>query len=518
MNHATFSPDGKLLIASGDEPKAFFCRRKHLVDSTENESSFASYEWQRIADPQLSLAAPGDMCFSTCFSPSGHICAVASQVGTITIFDTRLITDDIVTDEAVIDVLKSSRPYTNEDTSGAVRSMSFSPEPWDLFAWAEDRGRVCVTDLRSAFRSRQTTELDLHAIDVDRADISDYDEELTTTERRELEIEARFVQRHREALDAQDRLAAVNHAADYMELAAERRRLQRAARDNGFSTSIHDPSAHLISDDEAQVLESLRAERLSDNDREQERRETSPRPFSIQYRQSSDSNLSGRHRENELLSSSSSTPLAVRNTSIHQYMRERFLDRTRPTDRSYQPRRRGSVIIPNGTSSNPSFLFHPSSLAPIGSTSSTLSTSPSRLASTLTSATSTSTAATIPPTNLPRPSSSSTDTWQTFTTAITSTPVQDTIARMRRERESLNQTPETPSNFERRMLQQQSLARTERFRAERLRQLQSRIAENSYEEYELEMLRRVSERMPWRDRDTGVGLMGIGWSPDGRFL
>ena len=516
MNHATISPDGELLIASGDEPKAFFCRRKRLMNTSNTESGFARYEWQRIADPQLSLAAPGDMCFSTSFSPSGHICAVASQLGTITIFDTQLITDDMAADEAVIQVLKSSRPCLEHDSSGAVRSMSFSPEPWDLFAWAEDYGRICITDIRSGFRSRQTIELDLYAVDVDRAELSDYDEELTTTEQRELEIEARFVQRHREALDAQDRLAAVNHAADYMELAAERRRLQRAARDNGFSTAVHDPAAHLITDDEAQVLESLRVERLRDNDREQERRDGSPRPFSIQYRQSSDSNLSSRHRESELISSSSSTPLAVRNTSIHQYMRERFLDRTRPMDRSYQPRRRGSVIIPNSTSSTPSFLFHSSSLAPIGSTSSTLSTSPSRLASTLTSATSTTTA---PPTNLPRPSSTSTDPWQTTSTAITSTSVQDTIASARSQREFSNRTPETPSNFERRMLQQQSIARTERFRAERLRQLQSRIAEHSYDEYELEMLRRVSERMPWRERETGgVGLMGIGWSPDGRFL
>ena len=515
MNHATICPDGKLLIASGDEPKAFFCRRKRLVNSTDIESNFARFEWQKIADPRLSVAIDGDPCFSTGFSPSGHICAIASQIGTITIFDTRLIKDEMATDEAVIDVLKSSRPCLNENSGGAVRSMSFSPEPWDLFAWAEDYGRVCVTDLRSAFRSRQTIELDLYAVDVDRVDITDYDEQLTTAEQRELEIEARFVQRHREALDAQDRLAAVTHAADYMELAAERRRLQRAARDSGSSMSIHDPLAHVITNEEAQVLESLRVERLRDNEREQERRDASTRSFSIQYHQPSDSSPSSRHRDNEHRNSSSSTHPATRNTSIHQYVRERYLNQNRPTDRSYQPRRRGSVIISNSTSPNPSFLFHPSSLAPIGSTSSTLSTSPSRLGTTLTLATSTTTAS---PTNLPRPTSTNTDPWQTTSAAISSPSVLDTIAHARRQRESSNQAPDTPSNFQRRIQQQQqqSLARTERSRAERLRQL---TGESSYDEYELEMLRMVSERMPsWRDRGLGVGIMGIGWSPDGRFL
>ena len=521
MNHATISPDGKLLIASGDEPKAFFCRRKRLVNSTDTESNFARFEWQKIADPRLSVAIDGDPCFSTGFSPSGHICAIASQIGTITIFNTRLVKDEMATDEAVIEVLKSSRPSLNEDSGGAVRSMSFSPEPWDLFAWAEDYGRVCITDLRSAFHSRQTIELDLYAVDVDRVDITDYDEQLTTAEQRELEIEARFVQRHREALDAQDRLAAVTYAADYIEVAAERRRLQRAARDSGSSMSIHDPLAHVITNEEAQVLESLRVERLRDNEREQDRRDASTRSFSIQYHQPSESSPSSRHRENEHGNSSSSTPPGTRNTNIHLYMRERYLSQNRPTDRSYQPRRRGSVIISNSTSPNPSFLFHPSSLAPIGSTSSTLSTSPSRLGSTLNLATSTSTA-TASSTNLPRPTSTNTDPWQTTSAATSTTSVLDTIAHARRQRESSNQAPDTPSNFQRRMQQQQhSLARTERSRAERLRQL---TGESSYDEHELEILRMVSgrtvsERMPsWRDRGLGVGIMGIGWSPDGRFL
>ena len=63
------------------------------------------------------------------------ICAVASQNGNITIFDTALIHDDMNADEAVIDVLRSSRPSMFPVHTGAVRSMSFSPSPWDLFSW-----------------------------------------------------------------------------------------------------------------------------------------------------------------------------------------------------------------------------------------------------------------------------------------------------------------------------------------------------------------------------------------------
>lgn len=521
MNHATISPNGELLVAVGDEPQAFFCKRKRLASlAVDGQSVFARYEWHEIAEPRQSIAVTWDMCFSTAFSPSGHICAVASQVGTITIFDTRLIRDGMESDDAMINILKSSRPsFSIEESSGAVRSMSFSPEPWDLFAWAEDRGRVCVTDLRNAFRSRQTLDLDINAIDMVTVRLSDYDESTSVVEQRELEIEARFVQRHREALDAQDHLAAINHAADYMEVAAERRRLRRELRDAGQRFSIHDPSPHSITEDEREILESLRAERQQDNEREQERREASQHPLSVHYLQSSDNSPTSRPEGGEsLIAALSSTPQS-RNTSIHQYMRERYLDRTRPTDRSYQPRRRSSVVISNSTTSNPSFLFHPSSLAPIGTTTSTLSASPSRLASTIATAPPTTTA---PATNLPPPTST-TDPWQTISAAMTSTSALETAARLRRERESAavttNTTATEPTNFERRIAHQAQATRAERARAERLRSMQQRTGEGVYDDYELEMLRRVAEGGVRRGReDAGVGTMGIGWSGDGRFL
>lgn len=534
MNHATISPDGSLLVACGDEPRAFFCRRRRLASLAVNgDSVFARYEWHEIADPRLTVATPNDMCFSTAFSPSGHICAVSSQTGTITIFHTNSIKDNLEADEAVLDAFKSSRPARDcEDMPGAVRSMAFGPEPWDLLAWAEDRGRVCVTDLRNNFQSRQTIELDITAIDTDRVEVSDIENDYSTAEEGELEIEARFVQRHREALDTQDHLAAVNHAADYIEVAAGRRHLQHELREAGLPNAL-DNEPHGLTQGERQILDSLRVERQRDPDPVYQPQDPNDHPFSVHYLQPS------RMRDSD----SPVTPSSAMhyNTTIRQYMRERNLDRTadhaRPSElRSYQPRRRSSVVISNNNLSNSSSSTHPSSLTPIGTNTSTLSTSPSRLASTITNSNSPRlNGSNAPPSPLPIPVAT-TDPWQTISTVMASTnsstpslsnPVrlhldrehyaddvrlQERIHERERERES---TESSVSNFERRI---QATARLERVRSSRLRQFQERGEESGYEDYELEMLRRLAGGRRRGEVTNELVTMGIGWSPDGRFL
>ncbi|MCJ1397554.1 hypothetical protein MMC11_000748 [Xylographa trunciseda] len=506
MNHATISPDGNLLIACGDEPRAFFCKRRRLASLAMNgESVFARYEWHEIADPRLTIAVPKDMCFSTAFSPSGHVCAVASQAGTVTVFDTSLIQDNLKADEAVIDVLQSSRPGEDEDMPGAIRSMAFGPGPWDLFAWAEDRGRICVTDLRNNFQSRQTIELDVNAAGIERAELSDIEDEFSTAEQRELEIEARFVQRHREALDAQDHLAAVNHAAEYMELAAERRRLQREMREAGLSTSYTD-LANGLTDGERQILDSLRMERQRRAEREAVNQDRNERPFSVHYLQPSD------RREIDIPTTMQSS--IPHNPSIRQYMRDRNLERT-IDPRAEQPRRRTSVVISN---TNPTLPSSSSTLALTGINPSNFSTSPSRLISINTSSTSPRLSNSIsPPSPLPVPSAIA-DPWQTIAAAMTGS-INNTLnssspGRLYTEREQ--EATESPiSNFERRI---QATARVERLRSTRLRQLQDRADEGGYEEYELEMLRRLAGQRRRGEEATEVGTMGIGWSVDGRSL
>ena len=512
MNHASISPDGQLMVAVGDEPQAFFCRRIRLLTlALDGEAAFARYEWQEIAEPRLSLVPEKDACFSTAFSPSGHICAVASQTGIITIFDTSLIRDDMDADEAVIEVLKSSRPSLR-DCSGAVRSMSFGPAPWDLLAWAEDQGRVCVVDLRSSFRSRQTIELDAESPSLNRIIMSDLDESLS--EQDALEIEASFLQRHREALDANDHLAAVSHAADYMELAAERRRLHREALDAGFLVD-HDLTNELT-ESERQMLDSIRISRLRETG--QARSETPQRsPFTANYLPYSSNTPSTRQTNPQVSLPPSSNPSSlpqnfratdIRGTeSIREYMRQRNLERTRPGDRSYQPRRRSSVVISNSNPTNHSSSAHPSNLAPIGTATPTLSASPSRIASvTQTTA---------------QPSGS--DPWQTISEALDPNVAMhgtaNRLPQIRRERDAA-----AMRTLERRMQQQQQqqqTAHSNRVRStntQRLRHLHeravSRVAagESGYDDRELDMLRRLA------GRDDGLGTMGIGWSSDGRNL
>ena len=511
MNHASISPDGQLMIAVGDEPRAFFCRRIRLPSlAFDGEAAFARYEWHEVAEPRLSLMPEKDACFSTAFSPSGHICAVASQTGIITIFETNFIQDDMDADDAVIEVLQSSRPSVRDHT-GAVRSMCFSPAPWDLLAWAEHHGRVCVVDLRNSFQSRQTIELDTESPSLNRVVMSDMDDGLS--EQDALEVEASFLQRHRDALDANDHLAAVSHAADYMELARERRRLHREALDVGFLVD-HDLTNELT-ESERQMLESIRTSRLRETG--QGHAETShDAPFRVNYPPPPSSTTQSTRQTNPQVSlppssNPSSLSQSLRGTdirgtdSIREYMRQRNLERNRTGDRSYQPRRRSSVVISNSNPTNHSSSTHPSNLAPIGTATPTLSASPSRI----TSATQTNS------------QSSGPDPWQTISEAMDPSMAMldaaNRLPQIRREREAA-----AVRTSERRMQQQQhqaaQLNRVRHTNTQRLRHLHDRAVsrpvagESVYDDHELDMLRRLA-----MSRD-GVITMGIGWGSDGRNL
>ena len=514
MNHASISPDGNLLLAVGDEGRAFFCKRVQLPGATvDGDSSYSRYEWHQIAEPELRLSGhQQEACFTTAFSPSGHICAVASQSGIVTIFDTALIHDDMDVDEAVLDVLKSSRQAVMSTWYGAVRSMSFSPAPWDLLAWAEDRGRVCVVDLRNGLYSKQVITLETDSPDLNRVEVEDYD---TTSEQRQLEIERRFLERHREALEAQEHLAAVSHTADYLELAAERtterRRLEREALD---ATSR---DLHALTESERQLLDSigLRRPQGSNNDSSS----TSPTgPTSVNYTPSRNTEAQS---WTGLPSPTPSSNIQSRSTaSIHEFMRLRNWERARQSDRAYQPRRRSSVVITS--SSNASSPQPSSSLAPIGTATPTLSASPSRLPSSSA--------------DLTVPHLLDSDPWQTITDAMGgSNMTPDTMARLRslqaRNLERNNQTRPAPqSHMDRRMqalqgAREQTMvgiadaveARVNRTREANLRNLRqtraSRGPDVMYDEIDREVLFRRRER-----GDVGVTTMGIGWSVEGRYL
>ena len=502
MNHATISPDQELLVAVGDEPRAFFCKRIRLT--SPGETSYANYEWLEIADPKLSLADPKDACFTTAWSPSGHVCAVASQTGVITIFDTSRIIDGMEEDEAVIDVLKSSRPVLGHDFCGAVRSMSFAPEPWDLLAWAEDQGRVCITDLRNAFESRQTIELETDSPSLNRAVIIDADMDEDTAEQRQMQIEARFLRQ--EARNHPDYPAAINHTADYIELAARRnaQRPRHLHEETGPLIELH----RELNEFERQTLEAVGRSRLA---------------LDEQPTTASAAVQSSRQAENR-----------------REYFRQRgpeHPDRIRTGTRSYQPRRRSSVVISNSNVHNQSSSSHPSNLAPIGTATPTLSASPSRLVSTATA--SVNNAATTPPTF----TATDGDPWQTISDAMVPTSAAPTeTSRLRHEveetrsrileRQAFQQRPsEALSRYDRLLrasnphgrlaASQNDYAVTTRQTLDSVRAL---ARDGILDGEQLAMARMeppAGYRPAWRSRrelDGGVGTMGIGWSRDGRNL
>ncbi|KAF8445437.1 WD40-repeat-containing domain protein [Kalaharituber pfeilii] len=146
-NHASISPNGKHLVVVGDSRNVYFYH--------SNASTSANYEagrepWTLTA--QLTAGTP-DALISTSFSPSSVLCAIASQDGSITIFDTRYLSSSAPSKPSpIVKVIPSSRPGTH---AGAVRSVQFSPAPWDLLVWAEHSGRVTIADVRSNFNRRQ---------------------------------------------------------------------------------------------------------------------------------------------------------------------------------------------------------------------------------------------------------------------------------------------------------------------------------------------------------------------------
>lgn len=516
MNHASISPDGQMLVAVGDKPTAFFCRRISTPQqSAGGDDQAVSHTWQEIAELKLRPATSNDACFTTAFSPSGHVCAVAQQSGVVTLFGTGMIHEDMENDDAVLEVLRSSRASLQGEYAGAVRSMSFSPPPWDLLAWAEDRGRICVTDLRNSCRTRQTIDLELDSPRLNRASVTDLEDGQTTSEQRQLEIERRFLQRQREALNAQNDLASVGHVADYIEWSAARRRLQRNAG------PIYGENNDLT-ESERQMLDSLRTN-SSQEDPNTNAEHESHSPISTSYLHDQNSELSEAQSHIQSSGERVSAQLA-RLSRMRDTARGDHPDRSRMSDRgTYQPRRRSSVVI--SSSNNPSdqaSSSHPSSLAPIGSSIPTYSASPSRLASVVANAENADD-------QDDSPSYESTDAWQTVAEAMsngaanaTSESASDQLHRQRREDRNRDMGS-TGTMLRLLQQQQQQVVRLERIRNQHntgSRQLQAlnraMARERGYQTEELDMLRRLTETSVRREH--GVTTMGIGWQNEGRSL
>ena len=500
MNHATISPCGNLLLAVGDEPNAYFSQRKFTKVARKGKP-FWEWEWRPVCEPKLSLALKEDYCFTTAFSPSGHVCAAASQTGVITLFDTQSIREDINGYDAVIAISRSSRPNVS-NLRGAIRSMSFSPSPFDLLVVAEDQGRVQVIDLRNALQSSQILCLDTEPSKVNRVEILDHESLL---EQRQLEIERRFFESYNEAQAAQDHLAAVTNTADIMEYVAERRRRERDNLNDELAPLRSDP--HRLTESERQMLDAISQRRSQTYSID------SFTPLSTNNSSSSNRYLSQNPAwETPTPSTNPSRYMA----SIAEYMRLRNTERPRhSSERSLQPRRRSSVVITR-SGANSSSSPNPSSLAPLSTGTSALSTSPARLpAASITDP---------PPITIDEP-------WQTISNVMNTN--TETLARLRSmdatvaSIRGLQFTPSASGNLQRSQNQpsrsiQQYASRSERQRqvallnAQRLSAGQGRLTHLDNEEEEEPIV--VGDLIGRPDAGDGVTTMGVGWGPDGRKL
>lgn len=413
MNHATLSPDGDLLLAVGDKGQAFFHRRVPFENPTVvGDKVFPTFGWIAVGDPLLPQVAPNAGCFCTGFSHSGQRCAVASESGVIVIYDTSLITDEIEQEDAIVCVMTTSRP-TALNFMGAARSMSFSPAPWDLLVVAEDQGRVTVLDTRSpAFMFRQILDLSTdpsHVVTTNIREVQD------TLQQRQVDIEQRLLQSHREAMENQSYLAATTNTASHLESRAESQLSETEQLNNEVQALAE--SAGRLTESQRRIIESIGLRYARANTASPPSSMTAP--ITVNHTSSSSSrdgtaslppaqvplsvalaanrpslreNTDGFSSNADNLSPSpySANPAITgrehqiaRTASIAEYVHLRNVERERQRTVDRQPRRRSSVVISNSSSRNNH--RDPSSLAPIGTSTPTFSTSPSRLPSSISS-------------------------------------------------------------------------------------------------------------------------------------
>ncbi|EMD88109.1 hypothetical protein COCC4DRAFT_175348 [Bipolaris maydis ATCC 48331] len=271
MNHASISPDGQMLVAVGDAPIGYFFER---TKSQKSENKMAEGwiqstppEWELLKHVTLHRPANShaDGYFTTAWSPSGRLCAVGSECGYITVFDVELLKIVEYGEEAILQLLSSTRPDTRAGP-GAVRTMHFSPAPWDFLVWSEDQGRVCIADLRAGLKVKQTVILDPKEEGLESVELADFDLTLSP-EMHELRREADFIRRYRRALDTEGTASAATVTNEYhLEADSERQRLHRRL---GVVESDNDPLG--LTARERQVLNALRtSHRQREESREQE--------------------------------------------------------------------------------------------------------------------------------------------------------------------------------------------------------------------------------------------------------
>ncbi|KAM0718371.1 hypothetical protein Q7P37_005441 [Cladosporium fusiforme] len=278
MNHATISPDGTMLVAVGDVNQAYFFQRDikdtpPQIPKPHNRLTSESLEWTLTNVVPLHVSATDSTMgyFTTAWSPNGQLVALGSEGGYITVFDVDiLVKTDSEDEEAIVAVIPGSRPDIPQPHPGAVRSMLFSPDPWDLLIWAEDQGRVCIGDLRTGLKQKQVVTLDPRDEGLSKVELEDLPQEELNSTRNLDQLEMDFLRRYRQ--QAQDSNTSVNFATEYIE-ARRRQRLYRqdlaTSRATSASRAALDDDPQGLTAREQEILNTLRTTRQREEARSQ---------------------------------------------------------------------------------------------------------------------------------------------------------------------------------------------------------------------------------------------------------
>lgn len=299
INHATLSPDGKMLVAVGDYNQAYFFTREILekapqIPKPHNRLGAKDVDWVLTNVVSLHMSESTMGYFTTAWSPNGGLVAVGSEAGYITVLDRELLERrDVEDDEAIVAVVAGSRADVPSPYPGAIRSMVFSPEPWDLLVWAEDQGRVCIGDLRTGLKSRQIIQLEPEDEGLERLVVEDVAVDARENEGRDNEVaiarldelEEEILRRYGEGSNPTGEhapISSVNFATEYIEARSRQRAARRelAARQEHRDTlrGLLDSDLQGLTTREHQILETLRTSR-----QREEARASGGTPTSITY-------------------------------------------------------------------------------------------------------------------------------------------------------------------------------------------------------------------------------------------
>lgn len=265
MNHATISPDGTIMMIVGDKEVAYFYQKIDTPDVRNGWSRTTTHgSWVLLREVWLHKPASHEssMYFTTTWSPTGRLCATASEDGAVVLIDVDALADE--GRDPIVSIMFSSRP---DSKLGGVRAMCFAPYPWDLLLWNEDRGRMCIADLRNGIHMRQVIELDRHAVGV--STVEPLSGSLLPADR----TPGSWGARSQRTSDVARDIERLNQAA------------QRYRRSRESAATASETNQQGLTEEEQQILDGLRSSRQREEEIRNRERESNTRvtPRSINY-------------------------------------------------------------------------------------------------------------------------------------------------------------------------------------------------------------------------------------------